>query len=268
MALLVDDDHAVGVAVERDADVGAHLAHLLRQRLGRGRADVVIDVEAVRLDADLDHFGAELPQRLGRDLVGGAVGAIDDDAQAVEGNIARQRPLGVFDVARGDVVDALGAAELRRFGEPAGEVVVDQRLDVRLDLVRQLEPVGPEQLDAVVLVKIVRGGDHHAEIAAHRARQHRHRRRRRRAEQQHVHADRGEAGDHRVFDHVAGEAGVLADDDAVAILAALEQQAGRLADLHRQIGGDLGVGAAANAVGAEIPARHHETPGSTRGLLQ
>ena len=30
MAALVDDDDAVGVAVERDADVGAHLAHLAR----------------------------------------------------------------------------------------------------------------------------------------------------------------------------------------------------------------------------------------------
>ena len=29
------------------------------------------------------HLGAELPERLGRDLVGGAVGAIDDDAHAV-----------------------------------------------------------------------------------------------------------------------------------------------------------------------------------------
>ena len=28
-AVLVDDHHAVGVAVERDADVGAHLMHLL-----------------------------------------------------------------------------------------------------------------------------------------------------------------------------------------------------------------------------------------------
>ena len=31
VAVLVDDDHAVGVAVERDADVGAHFVHLLRQ---------------------------------------------------------------------------------------------------------------------------------------------------------------------------------------------------------------------------------------------
>ena len=55
-----------------------------------------------------------------------------------------------------------------------------------------------------------------------RARQHGDGRRRHRAEQQHVHADRGEAGDQRVLDHVAGQARVLADDDAVAVLAALE----------------------------------------------
>ena len=84
VALLVDDDHAVGVAVERDADIGAHLAHLAAERLRRGRAAVAIDVEAVGLDADRDDLGAELPQRLRRHLVGGAVGAVDHDAQAFE----------------------------------------------------------------------------------------------------------------------------------------------------------------------------------------
>ena len=76
-ALLVDDHDAVGVAVERDADVGAHLAHLGAQRLRRGGAALLVDVAAVGLDADLDHLGAQLPQRLGRHLVAGAVGAID-----------------------------------------------------------------------------------------------------------------------------------------------------------------------------------------------
>ncbi len=33
MALLVDDHDAVGVAVERDADIGAHLAHLGGKRV-------------------------------------------------------------------------------------------------------------------------------------------------------------------------------------------------------------------------------------------
>ena len=36
MALLVDHDHPVGVAVERDADIRPHLADLARQRVGRG----------------------------------------------------------------------------------------------------------------------------------------------------------------------------------------------------------------------------------------
>ena len=38
MAVLVDDQHAVGVAVERDADIGAQFADRRRERLGRGRA--------------------------------------------------------------------------------------------------------------------------------------------------------------------------------------------------------------------------------------
>ena len=114
VALLVDDHDAVGVAVERDADVGAHLAHLAGERLGRGRAAILVDVEAVRLDAEREHLGAELPQRRGRDAVGGAVGAVDHDAHAVELERARQRALGELDVAVLHAVDALGAADLLR----------------------------------------------------------------------------------------------------------------------------------------------------------
>ena len=115
MAFFVDDQHAVGVAVERDADIGAHFAHFGGERFGRGRADVAVDVEAVGLDADREHLGAEFPQSFGRDLIGGAVGAIDDDAQAFEREIARQSALGEFDIAGVNAFDALGAAEVARF---------------------------------------------------------------------------------------------------------------------------------------------------------
>ena len=76
-------------------------------------------------------------------------------------------------------------------------------------------------------------------------------------EQQHVHADRQEARRQRLLDHVAGQPRVLADHDAMAMVAAVEDLAGRHADAH----GDLGrhrfaVGAAAHAVGAEERAGH------------
>ena len=60
-----------------------------------------------------------------------------------------------------------------------------------------------------------------------------------------------------VLDHIAGEARILADHHAMAMLAALEHQPGRLPDLQRQFRRQLvAVGQPANAVGAEIFARH------------
>ncbi len=41
--------------------------------------------------ADRDHFGAELPERRGRDLIGRAIGAIDHDLEPVERQIAPER---------------------------------------------------------------------------------------------------------------------------------------------------------------------------------
>ena len=153
-------------------------------------------------------------------------------------------------------VDAAGAAEAGALRQAAVDRLVEQLLDLLFDVVGKLEALRAEQLDAVVLEQIVRGRDHDAEIGAHRFGQHRYRRRRHRAEQQHVHANRGKARDHRVFDHVAGQPGVLADHDAMAMLAALKHQTGRLPHLERELRRDQPIGAAPNPVGTEIFAAH------------
>ena len=67
---------------------------------------------------------------VGRDPIGGAVGAVDHHAQAFERQVARQRALGEFDVAVVDAVDALGAAEVAALRQALGHVAVDQRLDL------------------------------------------------------------------------------------------------------------------------------------------
>ena len=120
MAFLVGDDDAVAVAVERDADIRAHFPHLLAQRLGGDRSAFLVDVEAVGLDPDRDHLGAELPQRRGCDPVCGAVGAIDHHAQPADIEVPRQRALGGFDIAIVHAVDALGPPELGALGQALG----------------------------------------------------------------------------------------------------------------------------------------------------
>src|SRR5690606_29333217 len=122
-------------AIEGNADIGAHFADLGGKRLGRRRADITIDVEPVRFDADRDDLGAEFPKGRRRHLVAGAIGAIDDDAQAVEREIARQRALGEFDIAVVYAVDAAGAAKIGGTGETPRQVALDEGLDIRLDAV-------------------------------------------------------------------------------------------------------------------------------------
>src|SRR6476469_358217 len=113
-----------------------------------GGSAALIDVETVGRNAQRYDFGSQLPQGFRRDVVGGAVGAIDDHLEAVEAQMLRESGLGEVDVATAGVVDAAGTTdhlrlrELRAFLEPL--------LDRALIVVAKLVAVRPKQLDAVV----------------------------------------------------------------------------------------------------------------------
>jgi hypothetical protein len=81
LAALVDEDGAVGVAVERDPDVRAVRADRGLRAPGMERAAAAVDVLGRRVDAERDHLGAELLEHLGRDAVRGAVAAVDHDRE-------------------------------------------------------------------------------------------------------------------------------------------------------------------------------------------
>ncbi len=113
-------------------------------------------------------------------------------------------------------------------------------------------PVGAEEFDAVVFERIVRSRNHHAHIGAKRTREHRHGGRRQRPQQEHIHADRREARHQCGFDHIAGKPRILADHNAMAMIAAREEAACGHASLHREFGRQCRrIRAPANAVGSE-----------------
>ena len=220
------------------------------------------------LAAELDHLGAELPQDLGRDAVSGAVGAVDHDLQAIQRHAARQARLQRLHVATARALQA------HRAPQPVGarQALVARPehavLDHQLDLVRQLVAVRAEQLDPIVLIRVVRSRDHHAEVGAQRAREHRHARRGQGPEEGHVHPHGDEPGGERRLQHVAGETGVLADDHAMPVVAPGEvtprghaQPQCRLRGHRRLIGGT------ANAIGTEQPTAH-DSPASNIFMIR
>jgi len=69
----IPDPGSVADAVERDAEVGLLRQNGLAQRGRRRGADLVVDVQAVRLGTDRAHLGAQLEEGLRGDPVGGPV---------------------------------------------------------------------------------------------------------------------------------------------------------------------------------------------------
>ena len=194
---------------------------------------------------------------VGRDAIGRAMRAIDDDLQVVEPQAAREAGLRRLDIAAGGVVQARGAAERAGRGEAMADVGSPSAPRSRARSRRSsLKPSGPNSL-----MPLSSNGLCEAEIITPRsARRLRVSmaigRRRQRADQRHVHAGADEAGGERRLDHVAGQPRVLADHHAMAMAAAGEQQPGGLAEPERGLGGHrIGVRGAADAVGAEQASR-------------
>jgi hypothetical protein len=122
-------------------------------------------------------------------------------------------------------------------GQTLLQALVHQGLDLQFLGVRQLVAVRSEQLDAIVLIAIVRGGNHHAKVSAQAARQHGDARRRQRPEQAHIHTHGGETGGQRWLQHVAGKARILADHHQMAARVGPAKKSRRgHAKAHRHFG--------------------------------
>ena len=82
VAMLVDEDAPVGIAIEGDAEIGTMFDDSLRNHLRAGRPAAGVDVRAIRLDPIGKNLGAQFFQNRRGNPVGGSVGAIEDDFQA------------------------------------------------------------------------------------------------------------------------------------------------------------------------------------------
>ena len=154
-AQMVDGADAVAVAVEADADVAAVLRHRLLQvdevLLDR-RVRMVVGEVAVDLVEQQDVPAGQLRGQAAQDLAGGAVAGVPGDGQVAGAVIVPHHAvhIGVLDV---DV--------LRRAF--AGHIIGLRRDDAQVeDLLAVDRTLAQHHLDAVVVRRVVRAGDHDA----------------------------------------------------------------------------------------------------------
>ena len=167
---MIDHDQPVAVAIECQAHVGAHARHRQLQQVRRGRAAAVIDVAAVGRAADRHDLGAEVGEDARADLVGRAVGAVDDDLKTRKvhpGGQRRLRRTAGSRCANGRRGVARPSSREARVTGACCRCSSSMRSS---SIIRELSAGGVEEFDAVVVVEIVRGADHRAEVALEAAR--------------------------------------------------------------------------------------------------
>jgi hypothetical protein len=128
-------------------------------------------------------------------------------------------------------------------------------LDHVLDVVGQFVPAAGEELDPVVRHRVVRGGQHHAEIGTGGRDQVGDRRSRHHADVLDVHPGAGQPGDHGGGEELTGGPGIPADDGPGTATVGIGHLTQDMRRRHRQVeshlGRDVAIGEPTHAIGAE-----------------
>ncbi len=252
LAVPVDREDAVAVAVEGEADARLGGGDALGQALHVGGAAAGVDVLPVGLDPDRLDLGAEALEDRRRGAVGGAVGAVEH--YLATGEVERE---GLLQLAQ---VVLQAAVQLPHVAGVLGRRrLVDQRLDPGLDLVGELHALAVEELDPVVVEGVVGGGDDRGEVEAEALDEDRGGGGRQDAGQQRVPACGGDSGGQRGLQHRPRLAGVADDQDLGPL--GLQGGRGRPAQGGRQLGAEEGASLSPDPVGSEELARgRHPAP--------
>ncbi len=176
LAALVHDEAAVGVAVEGQAQVGADLADLglqVDQVLRVERVGLVVGEGAVQLEVHRDELDRQAVEDGRHGVAAHAVAGVHRDLERADRGEVDEAEQVVGVAAQGVLLGEharLHALGRDRDGVVLGGPGLDQLADLgQAGVLADRGGAGPAQLDAVVLGRVVAGGEHRAgqvELAA------------------------------------------------------------------------------------------------------
>ncbi len=161
--VFVDHEAPVGVAVERQPQVGARPAHLLLQvdQIGRlQRVGLVVGKGSVEVEVERLEVQRQPGEHRGHRVAGHAIAGIHDDVKRADVFQIDQRSQ-----VPGVVLQQIPLAHLTGFGGYPGIGAVQHRLGLVTDAVQtgvqaQRHGAGQAEFDAVVPRRVVRRGEH------------------------------------------------------------------------------------------------------------
>ena len=264
VALLVHAQAAVSIAIKGKANVQTVLYHELLQALDMGRTGIVVDVQAVGLVVDDVGVSAQSVKHGLSDIPAGTVGAVQTDLNALEGVDTQRDQVAHVAVTACHIVH--GAADvlpvckgqLRPVLIEHMELAVDVVLHQQQSLLGHFLTVAVNQLDAVVIIRVVAGRNHDATVEVVHAGDVGHTGRRSDVQQIGVCAGGSQTSNQAILEHIGAAAGILANDDAGGLVVAVALAQGvvvpsqEAANLVSVVSGQINASFPTEAIGSKI----------------
>jgi len=264
ITLFIHAQATVCIAIERKADIQTVLYHELLQPLNMSRASVVVDVQAVRLVVDDIGIRTQSVKHTLSDIPAGAVGAIQTNLDTLEGIDAQRDQIAHVAVAACHIVHsasdvlAVSKGQLRPILVEHVELAVDVVLHQQQGFLGHLLTVAVDQLDTVIIVRVVAGRDHDAAIKVIHASDVSHTGRSSDMQQVSVCSGGGQSCDQTVLEHIGAAAGVFADYNACRLVVAIALAehivipAQKATNLVGMVGSQINTSFTTEAIGSKI----------------
>ena len=182
------------------------------------RASVVVDVQTIRLVVDdVGICSQSIKHRLGN-VPAGAVGTVQTDLDPLKGVDTEADQIAHVAVATGNVVHraanmlTASKGQLRPVLVEQMELSVDVVIYQQQGLLGHLLTVAVDQLDTVIIVRVVAGGDHDTTIKVIHASNVSHGRRSSNVQQVGICAGSGQTRNQTVLEHIGSATSVLTND--------------------------------------------------------
>ena len=212
IALFIHAEAAVTVAVEGKAHIQALFHHKFPEAFNMGGAGVFVDVAAIRFRVDHIGLGSQSIKHAFCHVPGRTVGAIQAHFHTLKRVQSQADQVTDITVAARHIVHSAAdiPARCQRNGvQLAVQIIFHQGDDLRVHLLARTG----EKLDAIVIIRIMGGGDHDAAVKAIGSGHIGNRRGGGDVKQAGFRTGCGNAAGQGVLKHITGPPGVFADDD-------------------------------------------------------
>ena len=155
-----DEEGAIGIAIEGDTKTSAFGDDAFLQTFEMERTAAIVDVAAVGRYAHGENIRAERAEKFGTKLVGGAIGAIENDTEP--GKVGSRKNATAKKIEIFGVEGCVGDEERGVFRRRIEAVLEDIGFELFFDRIGEFHAGVREKLDAIVVKRIVGGGNNDA----------------------------------------------------------------------------------------------------------